>query len=124
RNGAGKSTLLRLLANESRPDEGKILLPKGITIGYLHQDLKLRLEKKVIEIAQEAFDEIKTMEKQLVYVNEQLNERTDYESDAYHDLIDQLTHIPERLSIIQPEEAVAETERILKGLGFKQSDFE
>lgn len=124
RNGAGKSTLLRLLAGESRPDEGKILLPKGVTIGYLHQDLKLRLEKKVIEIAQEAFDEIKTMEKQLVYVNEQLNERTDYESDAYHDLIDQLTHITERLSIIQPEEAVAETERILKGLGFKQTDFE
>lgn len=124
RNGAGKSTLLRLLAGESKPDEGKILLPKGITIGYLHQDLKLRLEKKVIEIAQEAFDEIKTMEKQLLYVNEQLGERTDYESDAYHDLIDQLTHLTERLSIIQPEEAVAETERILKGLGFKQTDFE
>src|SRR6056297_1218860 len=123
KNGAGKSTMLKLLAKEMPLDEGAIATEKNIRIGFLKQDIDFDFGKTVLEESYEAFKEIKACEAQLEDINTQLVERTDYESDAYHQLMVDLNDVQHQYEIHGGYNYQGETERILQGLGFKREDF-
>lgn len=123
RNGAGKSTLLKIISGQSTPTEGNIAYPSNTTIGFLHQDMFLPQGKTVLEEAMSAFDEVLEAEKRLAEVEAELSERTDYESDAYMDLIHEMTELNDKLADIGGDAMRVECEKILMGLGFKVTDF-
>ena len=123
KNGAGKSTLLKLLSKEMQPDTGIIASDKEVRIGFLKQDLDFEQGRTVLEEAYQAFEEIIALEKKLAYTNEQLAERTDYESDGYSKLIEDLSDITHHYEILGGYNYQGETEKILQGLGFKREDF-
>jgi len=122
RNGAGKSTLMKIIAKTELPQEGSVTMPTGATLAFLHQDLMLPKGKTVLEEAMTAFNDLKEMEKRLHDLNEEITHRTDYESDAYHDLLIEISDLSERVHLIGGSEAEPEAIKILSGLGFKQSD--
>ncbi|ADV48205.1 ATP-binding cassette domain-containing protein [Cellulophaga sp. E16_2] len=124
KNGAGKSTLLKLLSKEMQPDTGIIASDKEVRIGFLKQDLDFELGRTVLEESYQAFEEIIALEKQLEYTNQQLAERTDYESDGYTKLIEDLSDITHHYEILGGYNYQGETEKILLGLGFKREDFD
>jgi ATP-binding cassette, subfamily F, member 3 len=125
RNGAGKSTLMKIIADYSKPNGGgSIAKPNEATIGFLHQDMTLPQGKTVMQEALSAFDEVKKLEQKIEDLNHELATRTDYESDAYMDLIHEVSDASERFLLIGGETAQADAERILKGLGFKSSDMD
>ncbi len=124
KNGAGKSTLLKVLANEQSINSGNINSPNGTKIGYLKQDLDFIDGKTVLEDAQSAFSEIIDLEKKLEYFNKQFNERTDYESNKYLDLINQFNETEERFRFLGGHDIHSEISQVLSGLGFSQYDFE
>ncbi|MCR1025435.1 ABC-F family ATP-binding cassette domain-containing protein [Cellulophaga baltica] len=124
KNGAGKSTLLKLLSKEMQPDTGIIASDKEVRIGFLKQDLDFEQGRTVLEEAYQAFEEIIALEKKLAYTNEQLAERTDYESDGYSKLIEDLSDITHHYEILGGYNYQGETEKILQGLGFKREDFD
>jgi ATP-binding cassette, subfamily F, member 3 len=125
RNGAGKSTLMKIIADYSKPNGGgSIAKPNDATIGFLHQDMTLPQGKTVMQEALSAFDEVKKLEQRIDDLNHELATRTDYESDAYMDLIHEVSDASERFLLIGGETAQADAERILKGLGFKSSDMD
>jgi ATP-binding cassette subfamily F protein 3 len=123
KNGAGKSTLLKLLSKEMQPDTGIIASDKEVRIGFLKQDLDFEQGRTVLEESYQAFEEIIALEKQLEYTNQQLAERTDYESDGYTKLIEDLSDITHHYEILGGYNYQGETEKILQGLGFKREDF-
>ncbi len=123
KNGAGKSTLLKVIAQEQEYNAGALAFEKEISIGYLKQDIDFVEGKTVLEEAYDAFKEIKSIEKKLKKVNTELAERTDYESDYYHDLMHELDELSHRYELIGGYNYQGETEKILAGLGFKQDDF-
>lgn len=123
KNGAGKSTLLRIIAGEQEYDSGQIATDKEITIGFLKQDIDFTKGRTVLEETFEAFVEIKKLEKKLEKVNHQLAVRTDYESEEYHQLMIDLNELQHQYEILGGYNYHGETERILKGLGFRQEDF-
>ncbi len=123
KNGAGKSTLLRIIANEQEYDEGQIATDKEISIGFLKQDIDFTKGRTVLEESYEAFIEIKKLEKQLEEINIQLAERTDYESESYHQLMVDLNETQHQYEIHGGYNYQGETERILQGLGFQREDF-
>ena len=122
RNGAGKSTLLKIIAGEMNPHDGKILRPTGSTLGYLHQEMDIPKGKTVLEETMTAFAEFRAMEEELEKMHEELDHRTDYESDSYHQLLDDFTSLNDRLHGMGSGSAQGDAERVLKGLGFKQKD--
>ncbi|MBP7273476.1 MAG: ABC-F family ATP-binding cassette domain-containing protein [Saprospiraceae bacterium] len=122
RNGAGKSTTLKILAGEVRPHDGNITKPSNATIGFLHQEMHIPKGKSVKEETMSVFGDIQKIEDELKELNDSLAHRTDYESDAYADLLDHMDNLNQKLEIFNPINAEAQCERILKGLGFKQSD--
>jgi ATP-binding cassette subfamily F protein 3 len=122
KNGAGKSTMLKLISGLQNPTKGDISKPNDYTIGYLPQDMIHQHGRTVYAEAATAFEEIQRLENRLEEINEQLNTRTDYESDAYMDLITELTDINTRLSYLGAENREEEIEKILKGLGFERTD--
>ncbi len=122
RNGSGKSTILKILAKEMTPDEGELVIPGGKTIGYLHQDMQLPKGKTVLEEAMTAFDAIKKLEKKIAQLNEEVAKRTDYESEEYTKLLDELSESNERFYVMGGESMEAKAEKVLKGLGFKSTD--
>jgi len=122
RNGSGKSTIMKVIAGDVNPDAGKVVIPGGKTIGYLHQDMDLPKGKTVMEEALTAFDEVKMLEKKLVQLNEEVTIRTDYESDSYSELLNDLSETGERFHLLGGESMEADAEKVLKGLGFKSSD--
>lgn len=123
KNGAGKSTMLKILAREMQPDSGQIATDKTLKIGFLKQDIDFELGRTVLDEAYEAFTEIKTIEAQLETINTQLAERTDYESDAYHQLMVDVNDLQHQYEILGGYNYQGETEKILQGLGFKRNDF-
>ncbi len=123
KNGAGKSTLLKIFAGLQEPTKGRISMPKETTIGYLPQQMQLKDERTVIEEASLAFDHILQMEADLNRMNTDLSERTDYESEEYHKLIDKITTLNEQLLMEGASNFQAEVEKTLTGLGFTRNDF-
>ena len=124
RNGAGKSTILKLIMDISSPHEGSIVFGGKKSLGYLHQDMKLPSGKTVMEEASTAFKEIQQIETRIEKINHELETREDFESDAYSKLIQELSDLNEQFYLMGGENSQAETEKILKGLGFKQTDFD
>ncbi|MBP6174951.1 MAG: ABC-F family ATP-binding cassette domain-containing protein [Fermentimonas sp.] len=123
KNGAGKSTLLKIMAGLQKPTKGNVSVPKDATIGYLPQQMKLNDSRTVFEEASLAFDHLKKMERDLEYLHNQLAERTDYESEAYHKIIERATDLQELLQMSGIHNFEAEIEKTLLGLGFKRADF-
>ena len=123
KNGAGKSTLLKILAGTREPSRGIISAPEGTTIAYLPQHLLTEDTRTVFEEASLAFDEILQMEAKINEINEQLTTRTDYESDEYMQLIEQVSMLSERFYGIEEHNYDADIEKKLLGLGFKRDDF-
>ncbi|RXJ50525.1 ABC-F family ATP-binding cassette domain-containing protein [Gelidibacter gilvus] len=123
KNGAGKSTMLKILSKEMEPDTGQIAADKNLSFGFLKQDIDFVLGRTVLEEAYEAFKEIKELETKIDHINHQLVERTDYESDIYHQLMVDVSDIQHQYEIIGGYNYQGETEKILQGLGFKREDF-
>jgi len=123
KNGAGKSTLLRIIAGEQEYDKGQIATDKEISIGFLKQDIDFTKGHTVLEESYEAFTEIIKLEKRLETINTQLGERTDYESESYHQLMVDLNEVQHQYEIHGGYNYQGETERILQGLGFRREDF-
>ncbi|WP_339916904.1 ABC-F family ATP-binding cassette domain-containing protein [Yeosuana marina] len=124
KNGAGKSTMLKILSKEIEPDSGQIATDKELKIGFLKQDIDFDLGRTVLEEAYEAFTEIKEIEVKVEKVNEQLAERTDYESEGYHQLMVDVNEYHHQYEILGGYNYQGETEKILQGLGFQRKDFE
>lgn len=123
KNGAGKSTMLKILARDIAPDTGSIATEKEVKIGFLRQDIDFEQGRTVLEEAYEAFTEIKIVEKKLEEINKQLVERTDYESEEYSQIIEDLSDYTHRFDLLGGYNYVGDTEKILLGLGFKREDF-
>lgn len=123
KNGAGKSTMLKILAGEQEPDTGQIAKDKALKIGFLKQDIDFIQGRTVLEEAQQAFVEIKEIEKKIDQINHQLVTRTDYESEAYTELIQELSEITHQYEIIGGYNYQGETEKVLMGLGFERENF-
>ena len=124
KNGAGKSTLLKIMAGLQQPTNGVVSLPKGVSIGYLPQQMKLSDSRTVREEAALAFDHLQKMEKELKELHTEMAERTDYESDAYQTVIERATDLQEILQMSGIHNFEAEVEKTLMGLGFLRSDFD
>ena len=123
KNGAGKSTLLKLLSKENEMDSGSIAYEKDLKIGFLKQDIDFDKGRTVLDEAYQAFTEIKSLEQRQNQINTQLSERTDYESDSYLELINDLSDVNDRYELIGGYNYQGHTEKILQGLGFKREDF-
>ena len=124
KNGAGKSTMLKILAGLQQPTDGVVAVPRDCTIGYLPQVMKLADSRTVMQEAELAFEHIFEMQAELERMNQQLAERTDYESEAYQQLIERFTHLNEHFLLMGGTNYRAELERTLQGLGFSRSDFD
>lgn len=123
KNGAGKSTMLKILAGLQVPTAGNVSAPKDVTIGYLPQVMVLSDKHTVMEEAELAFEHIFELQASIERMNQELADRTDYDSDSYHKLIDRFTHENERFLMMGGTNYHAEIERTLMGLGFSRDDF-
>ncbi len=124
KNGAGKSTLLKVLSKDLETSGGTMAFDKDIRMGFLRQDIDFVAGRTILEEAYQAFVEIKEIEVKLDDINEQLATRTDYESDAYSQLIIDLTDLTERYELLGGYNYQGDTEKILQGLGFQREDFD
>lgn len=124
KNGAGKSTMLKIIAGLQQPTSGTVSIPKEMTIGYLPQVMKLADTRTVRQEAETAFEDIHKLKAEVERLNNQMVERTDYESDDYHALIDRFTRESERYQMMGGGNYQAELEQALLGLGFRREDFD
>ena len=122
KNGAGKTTLLKLICGIEQPSKGEVVIPQGVTIGYLPQEKNVNSTKTVIDEALSAFDEYHQLERDSERIQQELADRTDYESAQYQKLIVKLTNITDRLTLLGGNSIEGEAERILVGLGFDHDD--
>lgn len=123
KNGAGKSTMLKIIAGIQKPTSGSVSVPHDTTIGYLPQHMTINDTSTVIEEVRSAFSHIDKMHARLDELNEELSNRTDYESQGYQELIEAMTSLTDRLAMEESENCEAEMEKTLLGLGFLRSDF-
>jgi ATP-binding cassette subfamily F protein 3 len=123
KNGAGKSTMLKILSKELEPDSGQIAADKTLKIGFLKQDIDFIYGRTVLEETYEAFVEIKKIEAEMEAINLQMAERTDYDSEGYHQLMVDVNELQHQYEIIGGYNYQGETEKILQGLGFQREDF-
>ncbi|MBP8090690.1 MAG: ABC-F family ATP-binding cassette domain-containing protein [Phocaeicola sp.] len=124
KNGAGKSTMLKIICGMQKPTAGVVAIPQDTTIGYLPQVMILQDDTTVREEARKAFNDNTTLKERLDKMNQQLAERTDYESDDYLELVQKFTNDHERYMMMGAENYEAEIERTLIGLGFERTDFD
>lgn len=124
KNGAGKSTMLKILAGLQMPTSGNVAIPRDTTIGYLPQVMVLTDNRTVMQEAELAFEHIFELQASLEKMNAELAERTDYDSEEYHKLIDRFTNENERFLMMGGTNFQAEIERTLMGLGFVREDFD
>lgn len=124
KNGAGKSTLLKILAGVQKPSKGKVAAPKECVIAYLPQHLMTEDGRTVFDEASLAFSELFEMEKEIERLNNELAIRTDYDSDEYMELIEQVSTLSEKFYSIEDTNYAAEVEKVLLGLGFKRNDLQ
>lgn len=124
KNGAGKSTLLKILSGDMASDSGSLAFEKEIQIGFLRQDIDFEHGRTVLEEAYQAFTELKKVEKQMAEINLQLEIRTDYETQSYSDLINNLSDLSHLYDMLGGYQYVGETEKVLLGLGFQRIDFD
>ncbi|WP_347066235.1 ABC-F family ATP-binding cassette domain-containing protein [Flavobacterium sp. WV_118_3] len=124
KNGAGKSTMLKILSRELAPDSGSIATEKEVKLGFLKQDIDFVKGRTVLEEAYQAFEDIKNAELKMEKINHQLVTRTDYESESYSELIEQLSDVTHHYEILGGYNYVGDTEKVLLGLGFKREDFD
>ena len=122
KNGAGKSTLLKIIAGEQLPTRGTVARQRDITIGYLPQVMVLSDERTLMEEAETAFAHVKEMEERIARLQQEVAERTDYETDDYMALVERLTHEQDRYDMMGGQNREAEIERTLTGLGFHRDD--
>ena len=123
RNGAGKTTLLKVFIGLQQPDEGKVIVPPAIRLGYLPQQMVVIDDKSLFDEAGSAFDEILVLEEEIKKLNLEITTRTDYDSGDYLDLIDQLSEKTERFHLLEGSNRDQKIEQVLMGLGFTRSDF-
>ncbi|MEC8610155.1 MAG: ABC-F family ATP-binding cassette domain-containing protein [Bacteroidota bacterium] len=123
KNGAGKSTLLKILSKEQAPNNGNISTPNESTVGFLKQDLDFEDGRTVQEEAEQAFSEIKQLESDIESINVEINQRQDYESEEYMQLLTALNDLNERFGMLGGYTIQSEMSQVLLGLGFKINDF-
>ncbi|MDD2550886.1 MAG: ABC-F family ATP-binding cassette domain-containing protein [Bacteroidales bacterium] len=123
KNGAGKSTLLKLIIGEMPPSSGEISVPRDLAIGYLPQQMDVANSRSVIDETMTAFSDILKLTKDIKKISKEIEQRTDYESEEYAELINSLAEKSERFSLLGGESLDAKAEVTLTGLGFKRTDF-
>ena len=124
KNGAGKSTLLKLILGLNSPTSGKIMVPPGLKLGYLPQQMEHAKDKSVIDEALTAFNELFELHSQIEKINIELADRTDYDSAQYNSLIVKLNEYNDRVAILESEPVRSQAEKVLTGLGFKRDELE
>lgn len=124
KNGVGKSTLLKLIHGDITPTEGAVIREKNLKIGFLTQDLDIEKNFSAREYIERSNVEVKELKNRLDFVNHQLVTRTDYESDEYAALVDDVTHLNDRLTLLDAHHFAERIEHVLKGLGFKPAEFD
>ena len=124
KNGAGKTTMLRIITGEQQPTSGTVARQADITIGYLPQQMVLKDELTVKQEAARAFEHLQQMDEAIDRMNQELAERTDYDSEEYQDLIERVAQKTEFRALMQSENIEAEIEKTLMGLGFERNDFD
>jgi ATP-binding cassette subfamily F protein 3 len=123
KNGAGKTTLLKICMGIQQPDVGKVVVPPGIRLGYLPQQMVIVDDKTLVEEAGSAFDEIVLLEQEISALNREIIARTDYDSSDYIELIEELSEKTERFHLLEGSNRDQKIEQVLIGLGFRRSDF-
>lgn len=123
KNGAGKSTMLKIIAGLQQPTSGSVSVPQDTKIGYLPQQMEISDTLTVIEETRKVFSHIDAIQTEIDELTIKISEATDYEAEAYHNMIDRLTWLTERISMEAADNIEAEMEKTLMGLGFKRSDF-
>ncbi|MBO4574164.1 MAG: ATP-binding cassette domain-containing protein [Bacteroidales bacterium] len=122
KNGAGKTTLIRIIAGLEQPSHGDVVMSDDVTIGYLPQEKNVHSTKTVLDETMTAFEEYHQIEKILAQLQDELSQRTDYESDSYQKLCERMSALNERLTLIGGHSIEGEAEQILVGLGFDHED--
>ncbi len=122
KNGAGKTTLMRIIVGEFNPEKGSVSMPSDCKIGYLPQEIDFQSKKTVIAEALQAFTEVKLLEKEIREVTEAITKRTDYHTSSYNLLTQRLAEASERYELLEGSTHVAQTERVLLGLGFNRQE--
>ncbi len=122
KNGAGKSTIMKLICGIQKPTSGRVDLPQRLTVGYLPQIMDHHKGKSVLEETMSAFDSIRDIERRIEVVTAEISERSDYESDAYMQLITELSELEDRRGVVSGEPPEVQCRRTLTGLGFKEDE--